>query len=305
MATTKRNRVKAPTLNPSSESVLATNINDVSTLKPHGRVCTERGGTRTEKLLRCKQSMFVSTLNTRTLRSIYLQEEICGLAKRYNQDITGLQEHKIVNPDEPIRHHDLFDGYQLVSSSAWRNRAGIAVGGVGILMSAKAKKTLLSCICITPRKICATFGGSPKTTIIVTYCPTNVSDEKESEEHYMLLDKYIKQVSAHNFLMVMGDFNARVGKEHYKFPYHDSTNRNGELLHTLAIENELEIANVSFCKKNPCYGHVHYHLVLRHNLTTSLYVGSGGIAFSIVAPTTPSQALDQITVLLQQKYVSA
>ncbi|XP_072016344.1 uncharacterized protein [Amphiura filiformis] len=122
--------------------------------------------------------MFVSTLNTRTLRSIYLQEELCGLAKRYNQDIIGLQEHKIVHPDEPIRHHDLFDGYQLVSSSAWRNRAGIAVGGVGILMSAKAKKILLSCICITPRIICATFGGSPNTTIIVTYCPTNVYDEK-------------------------------------------------------------------------------------------------------------------------------
>ncbi|XP_072030406.1 uncharacterized protein [Amphiura filiformis] len=240
MATAKRTRVKAPTLNPSSESVLATNINDVITLKPHGRVCTERGGTRKENLLKCKQSMFVSTLNTRTLRSIYLQEELCGLAKRF---IIGLQEHKIVHPDEPIRYHDLFDGYQLVSSSAWRNRAGMAVGGVGILMSAKAKKTILSCICITPRIICATFGGSPKTTIIVTYCPTNVSDEKESEEHYMLLDKSIKQVPAHNFLMVMGDFNARVGKEHYKVPYHDSTNRNGELLHTLAIENELEIAN--------------------------------------------------------------
>ncbi|XP_072046988.1 uncharacterized protein [Amphiura filiformis] len=210
MATTKRTRVKAPTLNPSSESVLATNINDVSTLKPHGRVCTERGGTRKENLLKCKQSMFVSTLNTRTLRSMYLQEELCGLAKHHNQYIIGLQEHKIVHPDEPIRHHDLFDGYQLVSSSAWRNRAGIAVGGVGILMSAKAKKTLLSCICITPRIICATFGGSPKTTIIVTYCPTNVSDEKESEEHYMVLDKSIKQVPAHNFLMVMGDFNARV-----------------------------------------------------------------------------------------------
>ncbi|XP_072033089.1 craniofacial development protein 2-like [Amphiura filiformis] len=72
---------------------------------------------------------------------------------------------------------------------------------------------------------------------------------KSQKNTYMLLYKSIKQVPAHNFLMVMGDFNARVGKEHYKFPYHDSTNRNGELLHTLAIENELEIANVSFCKK--------------------------------------------------------
>jgi len=278
MATTKRTRVKAPTLNPSSESVSATDTNDVSTLKPHGGVCTDRGGTRKENLLKCKQSMFVSTLNVRTLKNIHLQKELCGLAKRHNQDIIGIQEHRIIHQDEEIRHHDLFDGYQLVSSSAWRNSTGAAIGGVGILLSAKAMKTLVSCNCITPRIICATFGGNPKTTIIVTYCPTNVSDEEVSEDHYKQLDKAIKQVPAHNLLMVIGDFNARVGKEHYKFPYHDTTNRNGDLLHTLALENELLIANVSFCKKESrLWTCTLYHLGSRPKWTISLFARNGGI----------------------------
>ena len=129
MATTKSTRVKAPTkLSPSSESLPLTGIHDVVTLKPQGGVDTEeRGRAREPRLLKCKKKIYISTLNTRTLRSIHLQEEICGLAKLHNQDILGIQEHRIVHQDEEIRYQDLFEGYQLVSSSAWRNNAGASV----------------------------------------------------------------------------------------------------------------------------------------------------------------------------------
>jgi hypothetical protein len=250
MATTKSTRVKAPTeASPGSESVSAADIHDVVTLKPQGRVDTDRGRARESKLLKCKKTLHISTLNTRTMRNLHLQEEMCGLAKLYDQDIVGIQEHRIVHQEGEIRYQDLFDGYQLVSSSAWRNSAGISIGGVGILLSFKAKKALLSCTSVTSRVFSATFGGNPKTTIIVTYSPTNVSEEREAEQHFNVLDRTIKQVPAHNFLIVIGDFNARVGKEHYIFPYHETTNRNGELLHTLAMENDLVITNVSFRKK--------------------------------------------------------
>ena len=242
MATTKSTRVKAPTrILPGSKSVSQADIHDVATSKPLGRVVIERGGAR-ENLLRCKKTVLISTLNTRTIRSIHLQEELCGLAKLYNQDIIGIQEHRIVHQDEEVRYQDLFDGYQLVSSFAWRNNAGISNGGVGILLSPKAKKSLLSCVCVSPRILCATFAGNPKTTVLITYCLTNTSVEREAEEHFKLLDKAIKQVPAHNFLVVLGDFNARVGKDNYKFSYHESTNRNGEMLHNLAMENDLRPA---------------------------------------------------------------
>ena len=154
---------------------------------------------------------------------------MCCLAKEFKQDIIGVQEHRIVHTDEEVRYPDMCEGYQLVSASAWRNSAGIPVGGVGIIMNLKAKRSLLSCSSISPR-ISATFGGNPKTTIINTYCPTNSSEEEEADQHYKFLDRTIKQVPAHNVLIVMGDFNARVDKEHYNFTYHESTNRNGEMI---------------------------------------------------------------------------
>ena len=84
MATTKSTRVKAPTkILPGSESLSHADTYDVVTSKPKGRVIIERRGTRETKLLRCKKSVLISTLNTRTIRSIHLQEELCGLAKLY------------------------------------------------------------------------------------------------------------------------------------------------------------------------------------------------------------------------------
>ncbi|XP_072050011.1 uncharacterized protein [Amphiura filiformis] len=185
------------------------------------------------------------------MSSMHLQEEICGLAKLYNHDIVGIQEHRIVHQDEEIRHQDLYDGYQLVSSSAWRNTGGVSIGGVGLLLSPKAKRAFLFCNSVSPRILCMTFAGNPRTTVIVTYCPTNVSEERDAEQHFQLLDRTIRQVPAHNFLIVMGDFNGRVGKEYYNFPYHETTNRTGEMLHNLALENDLIITNVCFRKKEP------------------------------------------------------
>ncbi|XP_072046990.1 uncharacterized protein [Amphiura filiformis] len=259
MATTKSTRVKAPTkASPSSESVSPADIHEVVTLKPKGGVNTDRGGVSELskvsklKLLKCKKSLYISTLNTRTMSSMHLQEEICGLAKLYNQDIIGIQEHRIVHQDEEIRHQDLYDGYQLVSSSAWRNTGGVSIGGgVGLLLSPKAKRAFLFCNSVSPRILCMTLAGNPRTTVIVTYCPTNVSEERDAEQHFQLLDRTIRQVPAHSFLIVMGDFNGRVGMEYYNFPYHETTNRNGEMLHNLALENDLVITNVCFRKKEP------------------------------------------------------
>ena len=93
-----------------------------------------------------------------------------------------------------------------------------------------------------------TFSGNPKTSIIVTYAPTNVSDN-EVKNYYHQLTAATKSVPAHNVLIVAGDFNARIGLDNAKFAYHTSTNRNGEFLHEYAQENDLVITNTTFKKK--------------------------------------------------------
>ena len=90
---------------------------------------------------------------------------------------------------------------------------------------------------------------TPKTSTIVTYAPTNVSDDEEVKNYHHQFTAATKPVPAHNVLIVVGDFNARIGLDNAKFAYHTSTNRNGEFLHEYAQENDLVITNTTFKKK--------------------------------------------------------
>ena len=93
------------------------------------------------------------------------------------------------------------------------------------------------------------FQGNPATTVSVTYCPTNVVDEDIIEGHYDNLRRTINSIPSHKMLLVIGDLNARVGPEDVRFPFHESTNRNGKYLVDFAIEKNLLIANTYLQKR--------------------------------------------------------
>ncbi len=50
-------------------------------------------------------------------------------------------------------------------------------------------------------------------------------------------------------MIVLGDFNARLGKVDAKFPFHDITNRNGGFLADLVVEENLIVAKTYFHKR--------------------------------------------------------
>ena len=50
-------------------------------------------------------------------------------------------------------------------------------------------------------------------------------------------------------LAIIGDFNARIGKDDGTFTYHQYTNRNGSLLLDFVNEKQLVVTNTSFQKK--------------------------------------------------------
>ncbi|XP_072037323.1 uncharacterized protein [Amphiura filiformis] len=85
--------------------------------------------------------------------------------------------------------------------------------------------------------------GNPATTVIVTYCPTNVDNEDNIEAHYDNLRRAIDSIPAHNVLVIVGTGDA-------SYTYHDTTNRNGKYMVDLAIEKNLIIANTYFRKRN-------------------------------------------------------
>ena len=202
---------------------------------------------RVEALLRCGQRYIVGTHNVNTLRDENRAAELDQCRKEAGIEILGVQEHRIIHTD-PIEFRRVGSSC-LITSSGWRNEVQASQGGVGLLLGPKARKALLKVRSINNRIMAAEFDGNPKTTVIVIYAPTNCADEDAIETFYETLRNAINDVPAHNFLIVMGDFNARLGPDKAAHTYHDTTNRNGRYMADTMSEFGLVAANTMFQKK--------------------------------------------------------
>ena len=207
---------------------------------------SDNNTTNRTKLLNCKANTTIATLNTRTLRIRKTRDELVHQFLDSKIDILGIQEHRILH-EEPFRYEQNYST-EMITASAWRSEAGAAIGGVGILLSAKAKKAFLNIEKVNNRIIVAHFDGNPKTTVIVTYSPTNAEDETVIDNYYDTLKDAIDKIPMHNVLLVIGDLNARVGLDDCSFSYHAETNRNGNKLVELTLEKNLILCNTSFQK---------------------------------------------------------
>ena len=200
-----------------------------------------------EALLRCRKQLRIGTLNVNTLRNENRAAELDQCRQAVDIEILGIQEHRLIHTD-PIEFSRIGSSC-LVTSSGWRNEAQASQGGVGLLLGAKARKALLKVRCVSSRVMIAEFDSNPKTTVIVVYAPTNCADEDKVEEFYETLRNTVSDVPAHNFLVVIGDLNARLGTDKVPYSYHEKTNRNGNYLLELMDEFGLLATNTQFRKK--------------------------------------------------------
>ena len=175
-------------------------------------------------------------------------EELTHCVESRGVEILGVQEHRRVHEDINIKYHRV-ESYTFVTSSAWRNEAQAATGGVGLLLSPRARKALRKTHPFSERILIAEFGGNPVTTIMAVYSPTNVSSVEDAEKFYRDLATAVRSVPAHNFLAILGDFNARLGQKDAPYTFHEDTNRNGTYLAALLLEQELLAANTMFRKR--------------------------------------------------------
>jgi exonuclease III len=56
-------------------------------------------------------------------------------------------------------------------------------------------------------------------SIINAHAPTEDKDDEEKDKFYLELERVYSQCSKHDIKMVLGDFNAKVGKEENNYPY--------------------------------------------------------------------------------------
>ena len=126
----------------------------------------------------------------------------------HNISMIAIQEHRRVH-EEKIKYEEK-NNHVLVTSSAVRNKAQAAIGGVDLLLNKKAASALCEVTSISGRIMQATFAGNPELTLISVYAPTNCKDNEEAaEEFYSQLRDAIGQTPKHNLLLVLGDFNAK------------------------------------------------------------------------------------------------
>ena len=92
--------------------------------------------------------------------------------------------------------------------------------------------------------------------MISAYAPTMNHTLDEKEQFYEDLRRILKKVSSKDSILLMGDFNARVGNDNQAWPgvlgkhLLGTSNSNGLLLLSLCSEFNLTITNSIFQQKN-------------------------------------------------------
>ena len=228
------------------DSVSFNETNDGVTVNPPGPVTLNNDGLRS-KLVTCRKHVFISTFNARTLYPSSRLTELVLSAQQQNIDIIAVQEHRLYHPDVDIKYHKI-ENYQLATASCLKNSVNASYGGVGLLLSPRAMESLCKVDKISSQVVIADFEGNPKSTIISCHSPHNNSSDEDINQFYNTLRSTLENVPKHNFLLIPGDFNARLGPDDAKFTFHSETNRNGEYLVDLMEEFSLCPANTKFMR---------------------------------------------------------
>lgn len=99
------------------------------------------------------------------------------------------------------------------------------------------------------------LGSNQVAALISAYAPTLDAQDEVKEAFYADLDKILSEVPKEDKLILLGDFNARVGRNHHLWSSMlgregvGNTNSNGILLLTKCSEHNLVITNTLFHQK--------------------------------------------------------
>ena len=129
--------------------------------------------------------------------------------------------------------------------------------GVAIIISKKVAQCLDSWRPISDRIIEARFFSRfIKTTVIQVYAPTNEADDEVKDDFYEQLQKIVDEVPRHDMLLVIGDWNAKVGEQQLgeegivgRFGMIGERSDNGERFVSFCALNNLAIASTMFPHK--------------------------------------------------------
>lgn len=175
-------------------------------------------------------------------------QEILLEIKRHKLDICALSETK-----KKGKGNSKYDTYILIYSGKDKNER--AASGVGILIHEKFEDRICNTKYINDRllQITMELQQSRQTHIISIYAPDINKPKAEIDIFYQDLQTALDDIPKEDEIMILGDFNARIGDEvipGIKNRFNEETiNTNGELMLQLCTQNELRINNTFYPHK--------------------------------------------------------
>lgn len=214
--------------------------NDVTKSNPQGNLVADV--TRIERTVSSfKNKHLIGTWNVRSMnigKLDIIKEEM----KRTGLEILGISELKWVG-----RGYFQSDDFMIYYSGHDNMRRN----GVAIILRMNIAKSVLGYNPVNDRIISIRIRGRPlNITLIQVYAPTTDAEEEDIEEFYGKLQQVIDDTSRKDILLVVGDWNAKVGNEEEKgiVGRYGLGKRNdaGERLIEFCRENSLSIMNTQF-----------------------------------------------------------
>ena len=174
---------------------------------------------------------------------------------RYNLDFLGLAEVRWDNSGE----HQLQSGFKLLYSGV-QTQTQVHTHGVGLLLSQLAQRSLITWTPHGPRILEATFKTQQKKInlkVVVGYAPTNDATDDNKDDFYDQLETVMsKNKSSKDITMLIGDLNAKVGRDNEGIENImgkeglGSKNENGDRLIDFCVRQGIVIGGTIFPHKD-------------------------------------------------------
>ncbi|WP_333765053.1 endonuclease/exonuclease/phosphatase family protein [Streptomyces sp. IBSBF 2390] len=168
---------------------------------------------------------------------------------RYKVDITALQEMRWKGCDiysDKRRKADIYYSCAEEQGSY----------GVGIVVRGNLRKSVMAWIPVNERICVVRMKGTfYNTCIVCAYAPTNDADGMFKDTFHDQLDATLDQCPKHDAKVILGDFNAKIGRERYQGikgtqSKHNTSTDNAERLINFAASRQLIVSSTCFPHKN-------------------------------------------------------